>query len=90
MFSRFWCVFLSACMTVIVLTTTVDAREIHVSTTGSRSGSGTVDDPLQTINQGAALAQPGDVVIVHGGIYREWVKPPRGGTSAWCSRVRRP
>ena len=27
------------------------------------------------------LPVAGDQVIVHGGTYREWVKPPRGGTS---------
>jgi hypothetical protein len=29
----------------------------------------------------AAVAQPGDVITVHAGIYRERVTPPRGGNS---------
>ncbi|MGB7264339.1 MAG: right-handed parallel beta-helix repeat-containing protein, partial [Terracidiphilus sp.] len=29
----------------------------------------------------ADLAQPGDVITVHGGVYRERINPPRGGTS---------
>ena len=37
--------------------------------------------PFRTINRAAALAQPGDTVVVHGGEYREWVRPRRGGLS---------
>jgi alpha-N-arabinofuranosidase len=36
---------------------------------------------LLTISAAAALAQPGDVITVHAGIYRERVTPPRGGPS---------
>ncbi len=57
------------------------AREIHVATTGNDSGRGEQASPLLTISKAASIAQPGDTVIVHGGTYREWVKPPRGGTS---------
>jgi hypothetical protein len=57
------------------------AREIHVSITGDDSGSGSQATPYRTINQAATLAQPGDIVTVHAGTYREWVKPARGGTS---------
>jgi hypothetical protein len=56
------------------------SREIHVSETGSDSGSGSQARPYLTINRAASAAQPGDTVTVHGGTYREWVKPPRGGT----------
>ncbi|MET0695767.1 MAG: right-handed parallel beta-helix repeat-containing protein [Propionibacteriaceae bacterium] len=55
--------------------------EFHVATTGSDQGDGSAEQPLRTINAAAALAQPGDVVIVHGGEYREWVQPQRGGLS---------
>jgi Right handed beta helix region len=57
------------------------ASEIHVRPTGSDSASGSARRPYLTINKAAALAQPGDIVIVHGGTYREWVQPTRGGTS---------
>ncbi|MEE8452875.1 MAG: right-handed parallel beta-helix repeat-containing protein [Thermoguttaceae bacterium] len=57
------------------------SREIHVSQTGSDSGSGSRDRPYLTINRAASVAQPGDIVTVHGGTYRECVKPPRGGTA---------
>jgi hypothetical protein len=36
--------------------------------------------PLKTINRAAQLAQPGDIVLVHEGVYRERVAPARGGT----------
>ena len=55
------------------------AKEIHVSRAGKDSGSGQKNDPYLTINKAASVAQAGDKVIVHGGTYREWVKPPRGG-----------
>ena len=37
--------------------------------------------PLKTISAAAELAQPGDTIIVHEGIYREEINPPRGGIS---------
>lgn len=40
---------------------------------------GTSSLPFSTISQAAALAQPGDTVLVRAGIYRERVAPPRGG-----------
>src|SRR5690606_32577078 len=52
---------------------------IHVATTGSDTASGSADDPLRTIQRAAELATPGTTVVVHGGVYREWVRPPRGG-----------
>lgn len=55
--------------------------ELHVATTGSDSADGSADEPFRTINRAAALARPGDTVIVHGGEYREWVQPQRGGLS---------
>ena len=55
--------------------------ELHVATTGSDHADGSAERPLRTINRAAALAQPGDTVVVHGGEYREWVKPQRGGLS---------
>ncbi len=37
-------------------------------------------EPLKTIQRAAELAQPGDTVLVHTGIYRERVAPARSGT----------
>ncbi|HSU37052.1 MAG TPA: right-handed parallel beta-helix repeat-containing protein [Propionibacteriaceae bacterium] len=55
--------------------------EFHVATTGSDHGDGSDNEPFRTINRAAVLAQPGDTVVVHGGEYREWVQPRRGGLS---------
>lgn len=57
------------------------AREIHVSTNGSDQNDGTAAKPLKTISAAAQLAQPGDMITVHQGVYRERVNPPRGGES---------
>jgi len=57
------------------------AREYHVAKTGDDQNDGTLGSPLLTIQMAASLAQPGDVIIVHQGVYRERVNPPRGGTS---------
>ncbi|HZK97156.1 MAG TPA: right-handed parallel beta-helix repeat-containing protein [Prolixibacteraceae bacterium] len=35
---------------------------------------------FRTIQKAADVAQPGDTILVYAGIYRERVKPPRGGT----------
>lgn len=40
-----------------------------------------VGHPFKSIMAAARLAQPGDTITVHAGIYREYVNPPRGGTS---------
>ena len=54
---------------------------LHVAISGSDSADGSPDNPLRTINQAAARAEPGDRVVVHDGEYREWVRPVRGGLS---------
>ena len=56
------------------------ATELHVTTQGDDTGPGTKERPFRTIQQAAQIAQPGDTVTVHAGIYRERIDPPRGGT----------
>jgi len=58
------------------------AREYHVAKTGSDSKQGTINMPLLTIQAAANRAQGGDIIIVHEGIYREQIIPPRSGESA--------
>ena len=55
---------------------------LHVATDGDDSKDGSASSPLRTISRAADLARPGDTVLVHGGEYREWVQPRRGGLSA--------
>ncbi len=54
----------------------------HVKKTGSDLNPGTQIQPFLTISKAAYVAKPGDVITVHEGIYREWVSPKSGGTSA--------
>lgn len=57
------------------------AAEYHVSVSGSDDNDGSAGRPFRTISAAARAAQPGDVVNVHEGTYRERVTPPRGGES---------
>jgi Right handed beta helix region len=43
-------------------------------------GPGTKEKPFRTINRAAQILQPGERVVVASGIYRECVRPMRGGT----------
>ena len=58
-----------------------NAEVIHVATSGYDTAHGTESDPFRTIQHAADIAEPGDVVIVHAGVYRERIDPPRGGES---------
>jgi hypothetical protein len=54
--------------------------DYHVKIDGSDQNPGSASSPFKTISKAADLAQPGDTVTVHEGVYREWVNPARGGT----------
>ncbi len=51
----------------------------HVACSGSDSNPGSLESPFRTIQYAAEQAQPGDTVLVHAGIYREQIQPPRSG-----------
>lgn len=56
------------------------SREYHVSISkGSDLNSGCADKPFKTISKAAEVALAGDKIIVHEGVYREWVKPACSG-----------
>lgn len=63
--------------------------QIYVSQSVVRSGDGTRNHPFRFIQEAADIAQPGDIVIVAPGIYREFVHPANGGTKdapiVYCS-----
>jgi alpha-N-arabinofuranosidase len=61
--------------------TVAHASDFHVSIRGSDTNPGTRAAPFRTIQHAADLAQPGDVITVHEGTYRERISPPRGGES---------
>ena len=57
------------------------AKEYHVAKIGNDANPGTIEAPLHTIQAAANLAQPGDVITLHAGVYRERITPPKGGES---------
>ena len=54
-------------------------RELHVAKHGCDQNPGTADEPFLTIGRAACVAVESDTVIVHEGVYREWVNPKNGG-----------
>ena len=65
----------------LALAATIHAAEFHVAVNGNYLNPGTRAKPLRTIQCAAEQAQPGDVITVHEGVYRERIHPPHGGTS---------
>ena len=59
----------------------VENREYHVSVKGNDTNDVSALNPFLTISRAAQAAQPGDIITVHTGTYRERINPPRGGTS---------
>jgi len=68
-------------LTALCLAISVSAKDYCVSKSGSDANSGTKEAPFQTIQAASNVAQPGDVITVHEGTYREWVKPAMSGKS---------
>ncbi|NOS68406.1 MAG: DUF1565 domain-containing protein [Verrucomicrobia bacterium] len=64
-----------------MLAATLQAAEFHVVIRGNDANRGTKSAPLRTIQRAADIAQPGDIITVHAGVYRERINPPRGGNS---------
>lgn len=54
---------------------------IHVDKKGSDCGLGNIESPFLTIDKAASVAQPGDSIIVHQGIYREEITHINTGLS---------
>ena len=66
---------------VLMTSPTLFATELFVAMDGDDQNPGHAHAPLRTINRAAEIAQPGDTITVREGVYREWVRPVRGGTS---------
>ena len=64
-----------------VFAANLQAKEFHVAIGGSDANTGTKTAPFRTIQRGAEVAQPGDTITVHAGVYRERISPPRSGKS---------
>jgi hypothetical protein len=57
-------------------------KEYHVNNKhpqASDDNDGSLDKPFKTIQAAADLAEPGTRVLIHGGTYRECVRPRKGG-----------
>jgi len=62
--------------------TTEYTRAYHIACEhpdASDDGPGTEECPFATIGRAAKVLQPGEKAVVHGGVYRECVRPTRGG-----------
>ena len=70
-----------ACLTAFIFVSVSSAANFHVAVNGNDTNRGTQGAPFRTIQHAADLAQPGDVITVHQGVYRERISPPRGGES---------
>ncbi len=57
----------------------VGAAEWHVAENGYDRADGSAAKPWRTIQRAADVAVAGDVVTIHDGVYREWVKPANAG-----------
>ncbi len=66
---------------VLTIGGAANGRTYHVAPTGDDGQNGSKFKPFKTIQAGADVVQPGDAIVVHGGVYRERVNPPRGGVS---------
>jgi len=71
----------AAAVLVLVFPAAAGAATFHVAPDGDDAADGSAAHRLRTISAAARLAQPGDVITVHAGVYRERIAPPRGGTS---------
>lgn len=66
---------------LLVCSLMINAKDYHVAKDGSDFNTGGIETPFLTISKAAKIAQPGDVITVHAGIYREWINPSYGGVN---------
>ena len=55
--------------------------ECYVAASGDDANAGAANSPFRTIGRAAAIMGPGDLCRVHGGTYRETVRPPISGSA---------
>jgi hypothetical protein len=78
----------SCCVTsiVVLLVTSpvVDGETYHVAQRDARAADenpGTLPRPWRTISRAAGTLRAGDTVVIHAGVYREYVRPQQSGTA---------
>lgn len=74
--------FLSISALLLGFAQNAQAATYYVSTQGSDTYPGTLSQPWRSINYAAGQAQPGDTVLVRGGVYYEMVTSRVNGTAS--------
>ena len=69
--TRIWCFVIAAACTGAF---GVQAAELYVSTAGNDVLPGTIEQPFRTIQHAADTAEPGETVLVRGGINPKWLR----------------
>lgn len=59
-----------------------DDATYYVSTSGSDTNTGSLSKPFRTIQHAATIAKPGDVILVRGGTYVEYLNIATSGTAS--------
>jgi len=73
--------FLCAVAVLYVVSGVAAAREYHVQAGAAADGDGSPSRPFETVQAAAAAMKPGDVCIIHAGVYRETIRPANSGTA---------
>src|SRR5215212_3188618 len=79
---RFSSLVVSAVLSSTLLAGTASMRELFVATSGNDANTGVLSAPFATVKKAAALALPGDVVSIRGGVYFTTLGIMSKGTSA--------
>ncbi|MCK4991784.1 MAG: right-handed parallel beta-helix repeat-containing protein [Bacteroidales bacterium] len=64
---------------LVIFSLQIEAKEYHVSVDGDDNAKGSLKEPFRTISVAANIAQSGDTITIHEGVYRERVNPLNGG-----------
>ncbi|MFW5752589.1 MAG: hypothetical protein ACOCYV_00920 [Planctomycetota bacterium] len=64
---------------ILLLGAGLSATEWHCALDGDDDAAGTAAAPLRSPAAAEARAEPGDTIVVHGGVWRERFAPSRGG-----------
>lgn len=64
--------------TIIIISCTNSNSELHVSPKGKDTNKGSKTYPLKTVQKAVDLAKPGEMILIHGGVYREQITVPAG------------
>lgn len=69
-----------ACLAVVSRQAFAETYHVSQAAPSSDQSRGTATAPWRTISHAARQVKPGDTVLIHQGVYREWVAPSVSGT----------